>query len=228
MKKLFEGVHRFHTGVIFDQKETFNRLAKGQKPETLFITCSDSRIDPALLTQTAPGEIFVIRNAGNLVPPHGSIEGGTGASIEFAVVGLNVTDIVICGHTSCGAIKGLLNPEALTAMPSVARWLTYADATREIIKSAYADVTEPEALQIIATQENVLVQLENLRTIPCVAAGLVAGTLKLHAWVFQIGTGEVYAYDPDERQYKLITESHKTPERSGRGRIKSRTQASAH
>jgi carbonic anhydrase len=178
----------------------FERLAEGQKPDALFITCSDSRINPNLITQSEPGELFIIRNAGNLVPPYGAANGGEGATIEFAVVGLGIEHIIVCGHSHCGAMKGLLHPESLTEMPLVAAWLGHAEATRRIAQQKYAD-RSAEALLNVTTQENVLVQLENLRTYPAVAAGVAGGQLKLHAWVYKIETGQVFAFDPEQGQF---------------------------
>ena len=110
MQKLIHGLHHFQTALFGSQRELFERLAEGQSPEVLFITCSDSRINPNLLTQTEPGELFILRNAGNIVPPYGAVQGGEAATIEFAVAGLGVKDIIVCGHSHCGAMKGLLEP----------------------------------------------------------------------------------------------------------------------
>lgn len=117
MQKLIEGLHQFQNSVFGTQRELFERLAHGQTPETLFITCSDSRINPNLLTQTEPGELFILRNAGNIVPPYSTSQGGEAATIEFAVAGLNVRDIIICGHSHCGAMKGLLDPPPIVTSP---------------------------------------------------------------------------------------------------------------
>jgi carbonic anhydrase len=188
----------------------FERLAEGQHPDALFITCSDSRISPNLITQTEPGELFIIRNAGNIVPPYGAANGGEGATIEFAVMGLGIEHIIVCGHSHCGAMKGLLHPESLTRMPMMTAWLGHAEATRRIAQQKYED-RPAEALLNVAIQENVLVQLENLRTHPAVAAGLASGKLKLHAWVYKIETGQVFAYDPQRGQFAPLTEVSPAP-----------------
>ena len=200
MQKLLQGIHHFQDNVFSSQRELFERLAEGQHPDALFITCSDSRINPNLITQTEPGELFIIRNAGNIVPPYGAANGGEGATIEFAVVGLGIQHIIVCGHSHCGAMKGLLHPESLTGMPMMAAWLGHAEATRRIARQKYED-RPAEALLNVAIQENVLVQLENLRTHPAVAAALAGGKLKLHAWVYKIETGQVFAYDPERGQF---------------------------
>lgn len=205
VQQLVAGVHHFKRQVFRQQRELFQRLAQGQSPQTLFITCSDSRIDPNLITHTDPGDLFVVRNAGNIIPAYGAASGGEVASIEFAVTGLAVSDIVICGHSHCGAMKGLLHPEYLTEMPAVGEWLRHAEATRRIVKSKYGQRAEGEQLDV-AIEENVLVQIENLQTHPAVAVALAEGKLKLHAWVYDIASGEVFAYDDDAEQFVPLGE----------------------
>src|SRR5688500_12612524 len=126
MEKLVDGIHRFQKDHFVANRELYARLARGQNPETLFITCSDSRVVPSLITQTDPGDLFIIRNAGNIIPPHGTGGDGEAASVEFAVDGLNVKDIVVCGHSLCGAMKGLIDPKIVEKLPNVARWLEHA------------------------------------------------------------------------------------------------------
>jgi len=200
MQKLIQGLHQFQAHVFSSQRELFERLAHGQQPDALFITCSDSRINPNLLTQTGPGELFILRNAGNIIPPYGAANGGEGATVEFAVSALAVKDIIVCGHSHCGAVKGLLHPEGLSDMPSVAAWLSHAEATRRIVKENYAHLAG-EARLTAAIEENVLVQIENLRTHPSVASRLARGDLKLHGWVYNFERGEVFAYDPEFGQF---------------------------
>ena len=203
MQKLVDGIHHFQSNIFRPQQEFFENLAAGQSPETLFITCSDSRINPNLITNTQPGEFFILRNAGNIVPPHGAGVGGEAATIEFAVVGLGVKDIIICGHSHCGAMKGLLHPQQLANLTATAAWLKHADATQQIVAENYRHL-EGHALLTATVEENVLVQLENLRTHPSVAARLVSGRLKLHGWVYKIETGQVFAFDAQERQFLPI------------------------
>jgi carbonic anhydrase len=210
MQKLVEGIHHFRAHVFRRQRELFQRLADGQHPVALFITCSDSRINPNLLTQTDPGELFILRNAGNIVPPHGAARGGEGATIEFAVAGLGIKDIIVCGHSQCGAMKSLLAPETLRDLPSMAAWLGHAEATRWIIRDKYPGLPGHDLLTA-AVQENVLVQMENLRTHPAVAAGLARGGLKLHGWVYVIEAGEVFAHDPERGQFLSLSEGARTP-----------------
>ncbi len=208
MQKLIAGLHKFQSQVFDSQRALFERLAAGQNPEALFITCSDSRINPNLITQTGPGELFILRNAGNIIPPHSANGCGEAATVEFAVAGLDVKDIIICGHTHCGAIKGLLNPGSLKGMPALQRWLGHADATARIIEENYHGLDE-EARTIAAVEENVLVQLENLRTHPAVAARLSAGKLALHGWVYKIETGQVFFFNPEANQFLPLTEAPK-------------------
>jgi carbonic anhydrase len=210
MHKLIQGIHHFQANVFRSQRELFARLADGQRPEVLFITCSDSRINPNLITQTDPGDLFILRNAGNLVPPYGATNGGEGATIEFAVVGLGVQDIIVCGHSHCGAMKGLHHPEFLQGMPMMAAWLAHAEATRRITCQRYAEFPDEDLLNV-TIQENVLVQLENLRTHPAVAAALAGGNLKLHGWVYKIETGEVFAFHPERGQFFPLTEVPPAP-----------------
>ena len=203
MQKLIQGIHQFRTEAFRPLQGLFEQLAHGQNPETLFITCSDSRIDPNLLTKSQPGDLFILRNAGNLVPPHGAANGGEGATIEFAVAALGVKDIIVCGHSHCGAMKGLLQPEAVAALPTVADWLRHAETTRRIMRDHYTHL-DGDRLLTATVEENVLVQLENLRTLPVVASRLHKGDLKLHGWVYKIETGEVFGYDAESGQFVPI------------------------
>ncbi len=194
MQKLIQGIHQFQEKNFRPLQGLYEQLSKGQNPETLFITCSDSRIDPNMLTHAQPGDLFILRNAGNIVPPHGAANGGEAATIEFAVAALGVKDIIICGHSHCGAMKGLLQPEILTSLPTMSSWLSHAETTRRIVCDNYADL-DGDRLVMAAVEENVLVQLENLRTLPAVGSRLVKGDLHLHGWVYKLETGEVFAYD---------------------------------
>lgn len=205
MQKLIQGLHHFQTTIFGSQRELFERLAQGQSPEVLFITCSDSRINPNLITQTEPGELFILRNAGNIVPPYGAGQGGEAATIEFAVAGLGVKDIIVCGHSHCGAMKGLLEPPSSRDFPALTQWLSHAESTRRIVRDKYAG-REGASLINVTIQENVLAQMENLRTHPVVASGLAQGKLKLHGWVYKIETGQVFGYDPECSQFRTLTE----------------------
>jgi len=206
MKELIKGIHQFKSEVFASKKALFERLSKGQEPQALFITCSDSRINPNLITQTEPGDLFILRNAGNIVPAHGAANGGEGATIEFAVAGLGISEIIICGHTDCGAMKGLLHPEKIKTMPTLVKWLDHADATRRIVSENYPYESDEDRLNI-AMQENVLVQLEALKTHPTIAAKLGRGQLSLHGWTYKIETGEVFAYNEETGQFELLSDA---------------------
>lgn len=186
--RLLDGVATFGAKVVPERAELFAELAGGQSPDTLFITCADSRIDPSLLTQTGPGDLFVVRNAGNIVPQldaDGTSADGTAGSIDYAVAALGVAHIVVCGHSSCGAMKGLADPASLETLPSVARWLEHSEGLRAAGTADLDDLIE----------RNVLLQLDHLATYPTVRAALDAGSIELHAWVYDIGTGVVRVHD---------------------------------
>jgi carbonic anhydrase len=167
----------------------------GQRPEALFITCADSRIDPCLLTQTKPGELFICRVIGNVVPPYPDAIGGVSATIEYAVGVLRVPEVIVCGHTDCGVMRGALNPEALEAYPTVTAWLRYTKVEHR--------EPEPSAEFLLAlTEDNVIAQLKNLRSHPTVAARLEQGDLALHGWIYHIGPGTVTAYNEASRRFE--------------------------
>ena len=204
MQTLIQGIHHFQQTIFDTQKHLFERLAQGQNPLALFITCSDSRIDPHLLTQTKPGDLFIIRNAGNIVPVFGAIPGGEAATIEYAVSVLKVKDIIVCGHSHCGAMHSLLHPEQLEGLNAVREWLTNAQATARIIQENYDHISDAKDRLTATVEENVLVQLENLRTHPSVAASVSRGDLKLYGWTYELETGKVFNYDPQQSQYLPI------------------------
>lgn len=204
MQKLVQGIHEFQNGFFSERRRLFESLKDGQKPLALFIACSDSRINPNLLTQTEPGELFIMRNAGNIIPPYGAVQGGEAATIEYAVSVLGVRDIIVCGHSHCGAVSALLDPKSVKHLPAVEAWLHHAEATKRIIDENYQHIQQPAARLTATIEENVLVQLENLRTHPSVAAALVRKSLHLHGWVYKFETGEVFHYDSDEGQFNKL------------------------
>jgi carbonic anhydrase len=195
MDKLVRGVHRFRRDVYEPSRTQYQKLVDGQWPHTLFIACSDSRLALEALTQCEPGDLFVMRNAGNLVPPYGAERGGAAATVEYAVAGLGVRHLVVCGHTGCGAMRALLDPAVLANLPETARWLQHAEATRRIVDRRDGHPTF-DARWDATVEVNVLIQLENLRTHPAVAAALAHGQLDIYGWVFDLRTGEVRSYDP--------------------------------
>lgn len=201
MPKFATGVIKFQNEVYPAKKELFERLSKGQEPEALFITCSDSRIEPAMITQTDPGELFICRNAGNIIPPHTNNTGAMTASIEFAVAALKIPHIVICGHTECGAMKGAMFPEGLTSLPHVKEWLGYSKAAVDVMEAIAPEDADDDARMKILLEQNVILQLQHLKTHPSVAARLAKGDLRLHGWVYDIKTGDVEAFDEGENKF---------------------------
>lgn len=203
------GVVKFQNEVYPEKKELFEKLSLGQAPEALFITCSDSRIETAMITQTDPGELFICRNAGNIVPPHTNHTGGMTASIEFAVAALKVPHIVVCGHTECGAMKGALNPDGLEGLPHVKEWLGFSRAAVSIVDEIGAGKSDAERMDMLLEQ-NVILQLQHLKTHPSVAARLAKGDLRLHGWIYDIKTGGVRAHDEQADKFVPVTEHYAT------------------
>lgn len=201
MHKLLAGLHHFQDHIFAQHQELFKRLKTGQHPRALFITCSDSRIDPSLITQTEPGELFILRNAGNIVPPYGAGHGGEAATIEYAVSVLKVKHVIVCGHSHCGAMAGLLQPDSLQGLPAVSAWLAHAETTKRIIQENYTHLQELKDQLPTTVQENVLVQLEHLRTHPSVAAALSRHDLNLHGWIYEFESGRVMAYHPGKHAF---------------------------
>ena len=206
MEKVISGLVQFKSSSFEERKALFAELANGQSPEVLFITCADSRIDPNLVTQTEPGELFIIRNAGNIVPPHAKVAGGVTASIEYAVAVLGIKHIVVCGHSDCGAMKGALNTAALADLPHVQNWLDHSRAAVEIVKAKHGQATISELDQV--TKQNVLLQLDHLRTHPAVASRLGTGEVDMHGWVYNIEHGTVAAYDETQQEFVSIEERY--------------------
>jgi len=204
MRDIINGFLRFQQDIFPARKELFKTLATGQTPKALFISCSDSRMVPELVTQREPGELFVIRNAGNIVPSFGPEPGGVSATVEYAVAQLKVTDIVICGHSDCGAMTAVATCACLEHMPAVKNWLRHTDAARMINESrTFANETERINGMV---RENVIAQLNNIRTHPSVALGLAQGGLTLHGWVYDIETGSIDALDAATNKFVPLAE----------------------
>lgn len=208
MEKLIGGIHRFRKEYWSENRELFDRLARhGQSPDALFITCCDARVIPTVITHSDPGDLFIVKNMGNFVPPFEKdpLDGtGVAAAIEYAVEFLGIRDIIVCGHSDCGAMKALYkDPAAFAHTPHIGEWLRNGKRTLETVAGNYPDKTKEERLAITA-EENVLVQMENLRTYPVVRKAAREGRLFLHAWFFEIGDGMVYRYSPDRGQYEPI------------------------
>ena len=212
MQRLIEGVHKFRSDQFGNYRKLFRKLSQeGQDPHTLFITCSDSRVLAELITQSKPGDLFVVKNVGNIVPP-ASVRGdtnSTAAAIEFAVENLRVSDIVICGHSQCGAISALLGQTRVgEATPHLRDWLKLAAPVLDALKKDYAHLTDPHDCENAAAEENVLFGLDNLHSYQCVKNRLMDGSLRLHGWFFKIATAELFAYDPETRQFSPLVNEH--------------------
>jgi len=206
MEKLVKGIHSFQKHFFTKHQELFETLAsRGQKPETLFVTCSDSRVDPNLITNSRPGDLFIVRNVGNVIP-RPDLPGGTAAAVEYAVEVLGVENIIVCGHTQCGAMASILAPEKMEKLQYVKRWLAQTETVRNVIQTRYGNLPG-EARVTAAVAENVLMQLEHLRAYPFVAERLDAGKLKIAGWVFEIATGAIHGFDPDTGEFCAIRES---------------------
>jgi carbonic anhydrase len=210
MEKLLKGFSKFRSEVFGKKKDLFTRLSQKQEPHALFITCSDSRVDPTLLTQTEPGELFILRNAGNMIPPYGSMQGGSTATIEYAMAVLKVPHIIVCGHTDCGVMKALLHPEEVHDLPAVKEWVGQAETTRRLMREHYVDLEGNDRL-IKTTQENVRSQLDHLRTHPSVALQLRKGRVDLHGWVYSILTGDIWVYDFESEEFTSLLDEEPSP-----------------
>jgi len=207
MKRLLEGYARFRADVFPKRASLFQNLANQQKPSTLFITCSDSRVVPDMVLQSDPGDLFICRNAGNIVPSYGEMHGGVSATIEYAVLALGIENIVVCGHSDCGAMKAVLSGKRHDNMPTVDSWLQNSHSAMQILESQssqHQHKTPQEMLRAL-TRANVVSQLQHLRTHPSVAAGLSKGTLNLYGWVYEIHTGEIQNFNSQQGCFLDLT-----------------------
>ena len=205
MQKLINGIHKFQNEIFDSHVDLFKKLEKGQSPQVLFITCSDSRINPNLITQTDPGDLFIIRNAGNIIPAYGDHNSGEIATIEFALDGLGVKDIIVCGHSHCGAMKGLLQPQIVENLPAMKKWLKNAEATKRIMFDHYKHLKD-DALLMATIEENVLMQIEHLKTHPSVITRLAKKEIRIHGWVYKFETGMIFKYEESSGQFVPMVE----------------------
>lgn len=199
MDKIVEGFLNFRENISKDQRELFRKLAFAQSPKAMFITCADSRIVPDTITQSEPGDLFVARNVGNIVPPYAAFTGGVSAAIEYAILVLGVKHIIICGHSDCGAMKAVLSPPTLH-MTAVEAWLRHSEAAREVTEQLYILDQKKDKLSLL-TEQNVLMQLTHLRTHPAVAAKLAQGSLELHGWIYDIETCGINAWSEQSKAF---------------------------
>jgi carbonic anhydrase len=206
LEELKAGIRQFRTKVYPRNQETYVKAVSApQQPHALIVTCADSRIDPELITQSKPGDLFVTRNIGNLVPAYGEMLGGVSAVIEYAVSALKVRHVVICGHSDCGAMKGLLHPEAVEEMPTVKSWLKNAHAALSVANSLAKPNEKPSRLMQRLTEENVLLQMQHLRTHPSVAGAMAREELTISGWVYDIGKGQVRISEDGGRVFVPVT-----------------------
>ncbi|TFD21346.1 carbonic anhydrase [Cryobacterium sp. TMS1-13-1] len=216
MHDIIEGFLKFQREAFPARSELFKELATAQNPKALFIACSDSRVVPELLTQQEPGDLFVIRNAGNIVPAYGPEPGGVSATVEYAVAVLGVTDIIICGHSDCGAMTAIATDTNLDHLPAVANWLAHADAAKAV-NAARTHGSAQESLKAMV-RGNVIAQLTNIRTHPSVALALDQNRLTLHGWVYDIETGSMDTLHGGTGHFVPLagnTQDHATPAVSG-------------
>ena len=201
MRNVLEGLSLFQRIAYPRHRELFERLADKQTPQAVFMTCSDSRIDPTLLVQAEPGDLFIVRNAGNIVPPAGGgAIGGTIASLEYAIFGLGIRDVILCGHSNCGAMKGVLHPETLDDMPAVRRWVSYAEPARRAVAEAHPDARDEDVLDLLVDY-NVICQVRNILTYPRIRPLVVNAELELYGWVYDIPSGRVKGLDATGRRF---------------------------
>ncbi len=207
LERLKAGARRFQDEVHAERAEEYERAeSEPQHPHTLFIACADSRVDVESITSARPGEVFVTRNIGNMVPAYGEMLGGVSAVIEYAVMALKVRHVVVCGHSDCGAMKALLNPASIAGMPTVTSWLTNGKAALTVSESMAEKDERPRERLSRLTEENVLMQLAHLKTHPSVAGALARGDLTVSGWVYEIGSGEIRIAEDTDRSFHLVSE----------------------
>ena len=201
--RIRDGLKRFQTEIFPQRRRQFEQLAASQSPRALFLTCGDSRIHPELLTGSEPGEIFVERNPGNMVPIYNDgSRVGVSTSIEYAMVELEVPRIIICGHSDCGAIKAILHPEKLGRIPAVSRWLSLGRDALALLDDGFKQTSDAERITRL-TKLNVLSQMKHLETHPSVIERLRCNDLTIQGWVYEIHTGRVEAFNPQTGEFEI-------------------------
>jgi len=212
MNELIGRVFSFRDQVFPNNSDLYAKLARdGQSPKALMISCADSRIVPEYIVQAAPGDLFVCRNAGNIVPPFSQANGGVSSTVEYAVMVLGVQDIIVCGHSDCGAMKALVKPGSLDNMPNVAAWLRHSHAAQKVAEEAYPHNHDDQDKARIIALENVVAQIAHLRTHPSVAAAIARGELALHGWFVDIQAGEVLGLDGMSGRFAPLTADRPLP-----------------
>ena len=205
MKKLIQGIVDFRKSLTEESRALFAKLALGQKPDSLFIACSDSRVVPNLFASTNPGDLFVLRNMGNLIPPASSEDASASAAIEFSIFSLHISDIIVCGHSECGAMQALIKNGNTHSCPHLMSWLKYGKESLNKVRSGGAmNPALSEHNQV--SQANVLQQIEHIKSYPFVRERLEKKTLRIHGWWFDIAQADVYCYEKEINQFVLIDE----------------------
>lgn len=205
VNELIGRIFDFQTSVFPGRRDLYGSLSRdGQTPKALMISCADSRIVPEQIMQAEPGDLFVCRNAGNIVPPYATQNGGVSSTVEYAVVALGVKDIIVCGHSDCGAMKACADPDLLANMPNVAGWLRHSSAAVEVVRHSYSGMDMTETVRAIAL-ENIVAQLAHLRTHPSVAAGMAKGEIALHGWFVDIHEGQILGLDGVTGRFEPLT-----------------------
>ena len=205
LHELKVGVRRFRSEIYPERAEEYRRAGtEQQRPDALIVACADARIDPYVFTQAAPGSLFVTRNIGNMVPAYGEMMGGVSAVLEYSVSALKVKHIVVCGHTDCGAMKALLDPESVAGMTAVKLWLRNAHTALSVAEAMEEDGTSREDLLKIVTEQNVILQMQHVRTHPSVAGAMARGELTISGWVYDIAHGEVRVCEPGASTFEPV------------------------
>ncbi|HEX7874848.1 MAG TPA: carbonic anhydrase [Sphingobium sp.] len=211
MNELIGRVFSFEKTVFPGSSDLYSKLANhGQSPKALMISCADSRVVPEHIMQAQPGDLFVCRNAGNIVPPFATQNGGVSSTVEYAVMALGVRDIIVCGHSDCGAMKAVADPTGLEAMPNVAAWLRHSTAAQTVVNSGYPDLHGHDRVRAISL-ENVATQINHLRTHPSVAAAIARGEMSLHGWFVDIHAGQILGLDGETGQFTVLREDAHLP-----------------
>lgn len=212
MNELIGRVFDFEKKVYEDSRALYSKLANhGQEPKALMISCADSRVVPEQIMQAQPGDLFVCRNAGNIVPPYATQNGGVTSTVEYAVMALGIRDIIVCGHSDCGAMKGLAgDPAKLESMPNVVAWLRHGSAARQVVDSSYAELEDGDRVRAVSL-ENVVAQLAHLRTHPSVAAGIARGEIALHGWFVDIHAGQMLALNGETGRFESVRADRPLP-----------------
>ncbi len=206
MQQLLDGYAMFRSRVLGDYSRHFAELASCEEPRALFITCSDSRVMPEMIMQCAPGELLCCRNTGNLVPPPEETASGVAATVEYALHALHVPDIIVCGHSDCGAMRALLDEGQLKDLPLLRAWLCHAGPMAHAFRGVMQDPRvwpADERLRVL-TEMNVMAQLRSLSAHPAVARALRRGSVRIHGWMYEIPTGEIHCLDPATGSFRPL------------------------